>query len=49
MANLSNQIRDIHLCSAILELLEKEKRVFATMGSSHAFRIEKTLRKAIKE
>lgn len=42
--SLSNQIRDIHMCSAIAEEVNQGKKVFVTMGSSHAFRIEKTLR-----
>lgn len=47
MASYSNEIRDIHMISAILEMLEQGKKVFVTMGSSHAFRIEETLRKEI--
>lgn len=42
--SMSNQIRDIHLCTIILEEMAQGKKVFVTMGSSHAFRIEKTLR-----
>lgn len=44
MAAFSNDIRNLHQVSAILDLAEKGKKVFITMGSSHAFRIEKTLR-----
>lgn len=44
MAGYSNQVRDLHMCSAILELTEQGKKVFVTMGSSHAFRIEETLK-----
>lgn len=44
MAGYSNIVRDIHMCSAVLELMEQGKKVFITMGSSHAFRIERTLR-----
>lgn len=43
MAGYSNILRDVHMCSAILELMEQDKKVFVTMGSSHAFRIKKTL------
>ncbi len=49
LAAMSNNIRDIHLCNAIIEEVEKGKTVFATMGSSHAFRIEKTLRRELQE
>ncbi|MFT3793186.1 hypothetical protein [Flavobacterium sp.] len=42
--SLTNQIRDIHMCSAIIEQVNKGQKVFISMGSSHAFRIEKTLR-----
>ncbi len=44
MAAFSNEIRNLHQVSAILELAEQGKKVFVTMGSSHAFRIEQTLR-----
>lgn len=44
MAAFSNDIRNLHQVSAILELAEQGKKVFVTMGSSHAFRIEGTLR-----
>ncbi|MEG9328848.1 hypothetical protein V6B16_12960 [Salinimicrobium catena] len=47
MAAYSNEIRNIHMVNAILELVEKDKKVFITMGSSHAFRIENTLREEI--
>ncbi|NUY80943.1 hypothetical protein HUK80_08565 [Flavobacterium sp. MAH-1] len=46
--SMSNQVRDIHLCSAISELVKDGKKVFVTMGSSHAFRIEKTLKAELK-
>lgn len=44
MAAYSNEVRNLHQISAILELAEQGKKVFITMGSSHAFRIEETLR-----
>lgn len=44
IANMSNVYRDIHMCSVIIELVKQGKKVFVTMGSSHAFRIEETLR-----
>lgn len=44
MAAYSNEVRNLHMCSAILELAQKGKKVLITMGSSHAFRIEETLR-----
>lgn len=49
IASQSNQIRDIHLCSIILEEMAKGKKIFVTMGSSHAFRIEKTLRHELQQ
>lgn len=48
IASYSNDIRDIHMCSIISELVKNGKKVFVTMGSSHAFRIEKTLRAELK-
>ena len=47
MAAYSNELRNIHMINAILEMMEQRKKVFITMGSSHAFRIEGTLRKEI--
>lgn len=44
MAAYSNEIRNIHMINAILEMVEEGKKVFITMGSSHAFRIEETLK-----
>ncbi|MBC6491198.1 hypothetical protein ACFSQD_14440 [Flavihumibacter stibioxidans] len=44
----SNQARDIHMCAAIIETVRAGKKVFLTMGSSHAFRIEQTLKHALK-
>ena len=44
----SNITRDIHLCSMILELVNSGKKVFVTMGSSHAFRIRQTLEAEMK-
>lgn len=44
----SNQLRDIHLCSAVSELVRDGRKVLVTMGSSHAFRIESTLREELK-
>ncbi|MBD3582418.1 hypothetical protein [Flavobacterium selenitireducens] len=48
IASYSNDIRDVHMCSIISELVNDGKKVFVTMGSSHAFRIEKTLRAELK-
>ena len=42
--NASNLARDEHMIRIILSCLEEKKNVFITMGSSHAPRIEKTLR-----
>jgi hypothetical protein len=44
IANESNLYRDYHLVQIINELVKKGERVFVTMGSSHAPRIESTLR-----
>lgn len=49
MAAFSNDIRNLHQISAILELAEQGKKVFVTMGSSHAFRIEETLRHELQK
>lgn len=43
IAYLTNSVRDDYMCNAILELVGKGERVFISMGSSHAVRIEKTL------
>lgn len=48
MAAYSNELRNIHMCSAILELAEQGKKVLVSMGSSHAFRIEKTLKEEMQ-
>jgi len=48
IANRTNMIRDIHLVESIVDLTRKGERVFATMGASHAFRIEKTLKEELK-
>ena len=45
MAAYSNELRNIHMVNAILEMVKSGKKVFITMGSSHAFRIENTLKK----
>lgn len=47
MAAYSNELRNIHMVNAILELVGEGKKVFITMGSSHAYRIEETLRKEL--
>ncbi|MBK6902040.1 MAG: hypothetical protein IPH04_04290 [Saprospirales bacterium] len=43
MASYSNMLRDIHLCNSIIDLAEKGETVFATMGSSHAVRVQGAL------
>lgn len=48
MAAYSNELRNIHMVNAILDLMEEGKNVFITMGSSHAFRIEETLKREIE-
>lgn len=48
MAAYSNELRNIHMINTILEMVSEGKKVFITMGSSHAFRIEETLRKEMK-
>ena len=45
--NGSNLARDEQLIQIILEEVNKGNKVFATVGASHAPRIEKTLKKAI--
>lgn len=42
----SNLVRDIHLCQSILDAARGGRKVLVTMGSSHAFRIRKTLEHA---
>ncbi len=44
----TNDVRDVNMCRSILELVNKGERVFISMGSSHAPRIERTLRGMIQ-
>lgn len=44
MAAYSNEVRNIHMVNGILAMVEKGKKVFVTMGASHAFRIRETLK-----
>jgi hypothetical protein len=44
IAALSNQVRDEHFARVILDLVQKGERVFAIAGSSHAVKLESTLR-----
>lgn len=46
--NVVNIERDEHLCSIIIEAMQEGKKVLVTMGSSHAYRIEKSLRSTVK-
>jgi hypothetical protein len=46
--NSSNLARDEHMINIIIELVNKGETVFITMGSSHAPRIEESLKKALK-
>ncbi len=46
--SLSNDIRDRHLCALLLQEARDGKKVFVTMGSSHAFRIEGALRSGMR-
>ena len=48
MAAYSNELRNIHMINAILDLMNQGKKVFITMGSSHAYRIENTLKEEIR-
>ena len=47
--NRSNLARDEYMIQIILDLIQKGKVVFVTMGSSHAPRIEETLQAAIND
>lgn len=49
MAAYSNELRNIHMINAVLDLVEGGKKVFITMGSSHAYRIEETLKGEINK
>ena len=46
--NSSNLARDEHMVNIIIELVQKGETVFVTMGSSHAPRIEETLKNALQ-
>lgn len=48
ISHLTNEARDDYMCNIILELLNKGERIYISMGSSHAVRIEKTLREMIR-
>jgi len=47
--NYTNILRDEHMVSVITELVSNDKKVFVTMGVSHAPRIEKTLIALLKK
>lgn len=44
IAEESNLLRDVYMCNSIIELVNNGERVFVIMGSSHAPRIERTLK-----
>jgi len=44
IAEESNMLRDVFMCNSIIELVNNGERVFVIMGSSHAPRIERTLK-----
>lgn len=44
----TNEVRDVHMCRSVIELVNKGERVFISMGASHAPRIEKTLKGMIQ-
>lgn len=48
IAEATNTVRDDNMCRSIIELVNKGERVFISMGSSHAPRVERTLRGMIK-
>lgn len=48
IAEETNMVRDVNMCRAIIELVNKGERVFISMGASHAPRIEGTLRGMIQ-
>lgn len=48
IAEATNSVRDDNMCRSIIELVNKGERVFISMGSSHAPRVEKTLRGMIQ-
>lgn len=48
IAEATNSVRDENMCRSIIELVNKGERVFVSMGSSHAPRIERTLRGMIQ-
>jgi hypothetical protein len=48
IGNAINIMRDEHMIMSIVDLMRKGRRVFVTMGASHAPRIEETLRTALE-
>lgn len=48
IAEATNMVRDENMCRSIIELVNKGERVFISMGSSHAPRVEKTLKGMIR-
>lgn len=48
IAHATNSVRDENMCRSIIELINKGERVFISMGSSHAPRIEKTLQEMLR-
>lgn len=48
IAEETNMVRDVNMCRSIIELVNKGERVFISMGSSHAPRIEKALQEMLR-
>lgn len=48
IADRGNAVRDDYMCKAIIEMVRNGERVYVSMGSSHAVRIEQTLRAMIE-
>ena len=47
IATLSNRLRDEHMLNRLIESLDEHRRVFATVGVSHAVMLEPALRAGI--
>ena len=48
ISRLSNRLRDEHMLGRLIAALDEHRRVFATVGVSHAVMLEPALRAAIE-
>ena len=49
ISRVSNRLRDEHMLGRLIAALDEHRRVFATVGVSHAVMLEPALRAAIEK